>query len=159
VRTTLGALVGMGLYGFALRAALGGELSAEHARFAAALPAAFVAAWAITSLYLLWAARHEGVSLRQCVQAIADATVTAGLCLASTAAIVWFFAATAPASSVPKALGFSFTGIGFLAAGVEFGKSLRAQGAPLNGRTELMFLGLTLVTFTHFAAGAGLRWF
>ncbi|XXF78030.1 hypothetical protein P2318_34035 [Myxococcaceae bacterium GXIMD 01537] len=152
---------GLALFGFALRAAVTREgLGAGHFGWALALPATALLAWALClpALYILWVSRQPGVSAAACGQAALEGLETSGLCLASTAPILWFFAATAPESSVVAPLAFVFTGLALVAGGSTFGAALRRHGAPFQGFAQLAFLGLHAITFAQCAHGLGLRW-
>jgi hypothetical protein len=151
----------MALFGFALRTAVSPEgLGAEHLGWSLALPGATLLTWALClpALYILWASRQEGLSAARCGQAALEAVETSGKCLASTAPILWFFAATAPESRVVAPLAFVFTGLALVAGGAVFGDSLRRHGAPFSGFTKVAFLGLFFITFAQCARGLGLRW-
>lgn len=153
---------GIALFGIALRtAAEQASPDLGHLVWSAALPMSLLLSWAVCvpALYILWAARQQGIGLAHCVQAMAEAVSTTGACLASTAPLLWFFAVTAPMSRVVPPLGFLFTALALVAAGVEFGKSLRRSGAQLSGRAQAGFLALVLLTFLQFASSAHLHWF
>ncbi len=152
---------GMALFGFALRTAVSHEgLGAAHFGWALALPGTALLTWALClpALYILWASHQESLTMARCGQAALEALETSGKCLASTAPILWFFAATAPESSVVAPLALLFTGLALVGGGAVFGEALRRHGAPFSGFTKLAFLGLFAITFMQCARGLGLRW-
>ena len=152
---------GLALFGFALRTAVAHEgLGAAHFGWALALPGALLLAWTLClpALYILWASHQPTLTAARCGQAALEAVETSGACLASTAPILWFFAATAPESRVVAPLALLFTGLALVAGGAVFGAALRRHGAPFQGFTKLAFLGLYALTFAQCAHGLGLRW-
>lgn len=157
---TLG-MGGMALFGFALRTAVAhGGLGPAHFGWALALPGAALLTWALClpALYILWASHQPTLTAARCGQSAIEAVETSGKCLASTAPVLWFFAATAPESHVVAPLAFLFTGLALVAGGAVFGAALRRHGAPFEGLTKLAFLALYAVTFAQCAHGLGLRW-
>lgn len=161
VRTLTLGVGGLALFGFVLRTAVSREgLGAEHFGWALALPGVTLLTWALClpALYILWASHQPTLTAARCGQAALEAVETCGRCLASTAPMLWFFAATAPESRVVAPLALLFTGLALVAGGAVFGESLRRQGAPFTGFTKLAFLGLYAVTFMQCAHGVGLRW-
>jgi hypothetical protein len=161
VRPLAVGLGGAALFGFALRTAVTHEgLGLTHLGWALALPAVTLLAWALClpALYILWATRQQGLGAAHCAQAALEAIHTVGLCLASTTPILWFFAATAPASRIASPLAFLFTVLALVASGHAFSQALRRHGASFTGSTRLAFLVLHAITFAQCARGAGLFW-
>ncbi|MDY7231361.1 hypothetical protein [Hyalangium rubrum] len=161
VRPLAIGLGGIALFGFALRTAVTHEgFSAAHLGWAFALPAVSLMAWALClpALYILWATRQPGLGAAHCAQAALEALHTLGLCLASTTPILWFFAATAPESSIASPLAFLFTLLALVASGHTFSLALQRYGASFAGYTRVAFLALHAITFTQCARGTGLYW-
>ncbi|WP_224240642.1 hypothetical protein [Hyalangium gracile] len=154
-------LGGAALFGFALRTAVTHEgLSVTHLGWAVALPAVTLMAWALClpALYILWATRQANLNAAHCARAALDAVHTLGLCLASTTPLLWFFAATAPESSIASPLAFLFTGLALVASGHAFSQALAHHGASFTGATRVAFLVLHAITFAQCARGVGLFW-
>ena len=152
---------GMALFGLAMAVSPGWQ-HPRHPRVAAA-PAApdgrHLAGLSPRALRPLGpAARRRCACLRSCAPRGAS-FATAGSCLGATAPILWFFAATAPESSVGPALGFVFGWFALLGAGVTFGRALRDEALVLPGPAQLGFFALFTLTFFQFSAAAGLTWF
>jgi hypothetical protein len=161
VRPLAIGLGGTALFGFALRTAVTHEgFSATHLGWAFALPAVTCLAWALClpALYILWATRQPGLEATHCAQAALEAIHTVGLCLASTTPILWFFAATAPASRIGSPLAFLFTLLALVASGRAFTQALQRHAASFTGAPRLAFLALHAITFAQCAHGAGLSW-
>lgn len=161
VRPLALGLGGAALFGFALRTAVTQEgFGAAHLGWAFALPAISVMAWALClpALYLLWAIRQPGLGAAHCARAALEALHAAGVCLASTTPLLWFFAATAPESRVASPLAWLFTVLALVASGHAFTQALQRHGARLQGATRIGFLALHAVTFAQCAHGAGLHW-
>ncbi|WP_224371583.1 hypothetical protein [Hyalangium versicolor] len=154
-------LGGTALFGFALRTAVTHEaLSVTHLGWAFALPAVNLLAWALClpALYILWVTRQPGLGAAHCVQAALDAIHTLGVCLVSTTPLLWFFAATAPESSIVSPLAFLFTVLALLGSGHVFSQSLERHGVSFTSSTRVAFLVLHAITFAQCAHGAGLYW-
>lgn len=161
VRPLAVGLGGTALFGFALRTAVSHEgFSLLHLEWALALPAVTLLAWALClpALYILWATRQPGLGAVHCAHAALEAVHTVGLCLASTTPLLWFFAATAPESSIGAPLAFLFTVLALVGSGHAFTQALQRHGASFSGPTRVAFLTLHAVTFAQCAHGAGLYW-
>jgi hypothetical protein len=87
-----------------------------------------------------------------------DAIAHAGAAAASTAPILWFFAVTAPESSVVIPLGIAFTGLALFAGGAAFVRTLEAADLRPREWALASGFGLFVLTFFQLADSAGLRW-
>jgi hypothetical protein len=155
------ALLGMALYGFALRTgATRAAPDLGHLLWSGALPAAQLLSWLVClpALYIFWAGRQRHFEARDCWASASAALGATGAALASTAPLLWFFAVTAPHSRLVGPLGLLFLALALLAGGLVFGRRVRERGGELAGWALWSFVGLTALTFAQFAHSTGLTW-
>jgi hypothetical protein len=129
-------------------------------RWALLLPATLscAAALCLPAVYVPWTARNPRVRAGPIGRAGVEALASAGAGAASTAPILWFFAVTAPDSSIVVPLGSAFIGLALFAGGAAFVRALDA--AELHPREWALAgaFSLFVLTFLELADAAGLRW-
>ena len=129
-------------------------------RWALLLPASLscAAALCLPAVYVPWTARNPRVRPGPIARAAVDAIAHAGAAAASIAPILWFFAVTAPESSVVIPLGIAFTGLALFAGGAAFVRTLEAADLRPREWALASGFGLFVLTFFQLADSAGLRW-
>ena len=116
------------------------------------------AALCLPAIYVPWTARNSRVRVGPIARAGTEAVASAGAAASSTAPILWFFAVTAPGSSVVVPLGIAFTALALFAGGATFVRTLEAAQLRCRSWAVAGAFSLFVLTFLELADAAGLRW-